>query len=145
MYWCLCALHGWSSLVMVINISDLNHGDLNWSYDLSFKDLSCAGYFVCKKSITNMYAIRKSSSHCGICAFYVLVWNTNLISLSGSVQNRQKCNAHIIRPVKIPAAAALNGSTQPNQVVVLVVQRFGVGLVIERSLVRLPTGCYQVN
>jgi len=29
--------------------------------------------------------------------------------------------------------------------VVLVVQRFGVGLVIERSLVRLPAGRSQVN
>jgi len=29
--------------------------------------------------------------------------------------------------------------------VVLVVQRFGVGLVIERSLVRLLAGRYQVN
>jgi len=29
--------------------------------------------------------------------------------------------------------------------VVLVVQRFGVGLVIEMSLVRLPPGHYQVN
>ena len=29
------------------------------SYDLNHKDLFCADYFVSKKSITNIYAVRK--------------------------------------------------------------------------------------
>jgi len=36
------------------------------SYDLNHTDLSSAGYFLCKKSIT--YTVRKFPTHSSVCA-----------------------------------------------------------------------------